>query len=60
MPDNKLHVMGKFVFPQQKCYGTQIFRRLENSISVNFCDSISIFGHVCAELQPAIGSGRSK
>ena len=59
-PDNKLHVTGKFVFSHQKCYGPQSFYKLENSMSFNFCGSISIFGHVRAEFQPTNGGDRRK
>ena len=48
---SNLHVIGKFLFPHQKCYGPHSIFRFESSMSFNFCGSISIFGHVCVELQ---------
>ena len=50
-PDNKIYIVGKFVFPHQKGYGPQSFCRLETSISFNLCGSISIFGLLCVGLQ---------
>ena len=50
-PANTLHVAGTFVFSHQKCHIPQTFYRLENSMSFNFCGSMSIFGEACAEIR---------
>ena len=44
----KLHVMGKFVFSNQKCYELKGFR-LEDVMSFNVRGNMSKFGHICAE-----------
>ena len=60
MHDNKLRVTQTFGFPPQKCYGPQNVCRLENSMSFDFCGSISIFGDVCAEFVCVGGVVRQK
>ena len=47
----KLHVLEKFVFTREKCYGPHNLLRLKNSMSFNFCASMSIFLHVCDDLK---------
>ena len=50
-PDNKCNVFQLFAFSHQRCYVAQTFCRLDSSTRGTYLTRISLFQHVCGELE---------